>query len=89
MNIVKPTNSAKTKMDEAERVRRAQEPEQRAKERKRHAADYVEAQSARDSETSARLAKLKALRLAAVPLPAPEKASAPPAPGRKRAARKA
>ncbi len=57
----------KIKMDAAERERRALEPDQRAADRKRQAASFMDAQRAKDRETSARLAKLRELRLAAAP----------------------
>lgn len=57
--------TTKVKMDEFELQRRAQEPGQRADDRKKHASVYMKALNAKDDETSARMAKLRALRLAA------------------------
>jgi uncharacterized protein YlxW (UPF0749 family) len=60
MTVRKPS-----KMDEAEILRRAQEPGDRAAQRLEQARSYVETQTERDDATLARMEKLKALRLAA------------------------
>lgn len=65
-------STSKVKMDEFELMRRAQEPGQRAGDRAKHAVTYAKAQMAKDNETSARIAKLREMRLAA-------EAAAPPA----------
>jgi uncharacterized protein YlxW (UPF0749 family) len=66
------------KMDEAEIFRRAQEPGDRATQRKQDAKSFLKDLQARDDDMNARMAKLKALRLAAAPPPseAPVKARA-------------
>jgi hypothetical protein len=52
------------KMDSFEILRRAQQPQELADERKRDARKLINAMQAKDDEVSARMAKLKALRLA-------------------------
>jgi predicted ATP-grasp superfamily ATP-dependent carboligase len=52
------------KMDSFEILRRAQQPQELADERKRDAKKLISAMHQRDEEVSARMAKLKALRLA-------------------------
>jgi hypothetical protein len=66
-----------TKMDEAEIFRRAQEPGDRAAQRKLEAKSFLKDLQSRDDEVIARMEKLKALRLAAAP--AVEDAPAKPA----------
>jgi hypothetical protein len=68
------------KMDSFEILRRAQQPQEQADERKRDAKKLITAMHQKDEETSARMAKLRALRLAqeaeiaaAAPPPAPKK----------------
>jgi hypothetical protein len=51
-------------MDSFEILRRAQQPQELADERKRDARKLINAMQAKDDEVSARMAKLKALRLA-------------------------
>ncbi len=65
-----------TKMDEAEIFRRAQEPGDRAAQRKQDARSFLKEMQSRDDEVIARMEKLKALRLAAQP---PAEAAAKPA----------
>jgi hypothetical protein len=69
------------RMDEAEIVRRAQEPGERATQRNQDAKSFLKDLQSRDDEVIARMDKLKALRLAAAPAPqeAPAKARANPA----------
>ncbi len=75
------------KMDSFEILRRAQQPQELADERKRDAKKLITAMHQKDEEVSARMAKLKALRLAQE---AVDLANAPPpAPKKKPAAKKA
>jgi hypothetical protein len=62
-------------MDSFEILRRAQQPQELADERKRDAKKLIHAMQVRDDDVSARMAKLKALRLAKE---AEELANAPP-----------
>lgn len=70
--------TTKVKMDEAELMRRSLEPGQKADERKKQAKVFIKALQARDDENSARIAKLRALRLAAAA--AAPAITVPPAP---------
>jgi hypothetical protein len=73
-------------MDSFEILRRAQQPQELADERKRDARKLITAMHQKDEEVSARMAKLKALRLAQE---AADLANAPPvAPRKKPAPRK-
>jgi hypothetical protein len=74
------------KMDSFEILRRSQQPQELADERKRDAKKLINAMQVRDDDVSARMAKLKALRLAKE---AEDLANAPPpAPKKKPAVRK-
>ena len=57
--------TTKVKMDETELMRRSLEPGQKADERKKQAKLFIKSLQARDDENTARMAKLRALRLAA------------------------
>jgi predicted ATP-grasp superfamily ATP-dependent carboligase len=74
------------KMDSFEILRRAQQPQELADERKRDAKKLITAMHQKDEEVSARMAKLRALRLAQEA--ADLAAAPPPAPKKKPAARK-
>ena len=74
------------KMDSFEILRRAQQPQELADERKRDAKKLITAMHQKDEEVSARMAKLRALRLAQEA--ANLAAAPPPAPKKKPAARK-
>jgi hypothetical protein len=63
------------KMDSFEILKRAQAPQELADERKRDAKKLIHAMQAKDDDVSARMAKLKALRLAKE---AEDRANAPP-----------
>jgi predicted ATP-grasp superfamily ATP-dependent carboligase len=63
------------KMDSFEILKRAQQPQELADERKRDAKKLIHAMQAKDDDVSARMAKLKALRLAKE---AEDLANAPP-----------
>lgn len=67
--------TTKVKMDETELMRRSLEPGQKADERKKQAKVFIKTLQARDDENTARMAKLRALRLAAAAAAA---AAAPP-----------
>lgn len=67
--------TTKVKMDETELMRRSLEPGQKADERKKQAKIFIKTLQARDDENTARMAKLRALRLAAAAAAA---AAAPP-----------
>jgi hypothetical protein len=69
----------KIRMDDLELSRRAQEPGDKADERRRDAKQFLKALEARDNEVSERIAKLKALRLGAEQ--AARDASPPPVAG--------
>jgi hypothetical protein len=71
------------KMDSFEILRRAQQPQEMADERKRDAKRLITAMHQRDEEVSARMAKLRALRLAQE---ATDRANAPPPVEKKKAA---
>jgi hypothetical protein len=73
-------------MDSFEILRRAQQPQELADERKRDAKKLITAMHQKDEEVSARMAKLRALRLAQEA--ADLAAAPPPAPKKKPAARK-
>ncbi|MCU0885915.1 MAG: hypothetical protein MUC44_13415 [Beijerinckiaceae bacterium] len=74
------------KMDSFEILRRAQQPQELADERKRDAKKLITAMHQKDEEVSARMAKLRALRLAQEA--ADLAAAPPPAPKKKPTARK-
>ncbi|MCX7328128.1 MAG: hypothetical protein NTW00_08400 [Hyphomicrobiales bacterium] len=74
------------KMDSFEILRRAQQPQELADERKRDAKKLITAMHQKDEEVSARMAKLRALRLAQEA--ADLAAAPPPVPKKKPAARK-
>ncbi len=71
------------KMDSFEILRRAQQPQELADERKRDARKLITAMHQKDEEVSARIAKLRALRLAQEE---EARTSAPPPPIKKPAA---
>ncbi len=74
------------KMDSFEILRRSQQPQELADERKRDARRLITAMQTKDDEVSARMAKLKALRLAHEAEVAA--AAPPPAAPKKKAAAK-
>jgi hypothetical protein len=71
--------TTKVKMDETELMRRSLEPGQKADERKKQAKVFIKSLQARDDENTARIGKLRALRLAAAAAAA---AAAPPVPAK-------